>query len=148
MNQKIKNFFQPVVIPTFGSLALLSLRLVIGLAFVFHGWGKIQNPMGWMGPDSGVPGILQFLAAFSEFGGGIAWMIGLLTPLAALGLTFTMIVATAMHALVMKDPFVASGPGMSSYEHALSYLVVSLVLLTLGAGKFSLDAKIFGQKRS
>ncbi len=34
---------------------LLILRLVVGLAFNFHGYGKIQNPFGWMGPNAGVP---------------------------------------------------------------------------------------------
>ncbi|HSN54816.1 MAG TPA: DoxX family membrane protein, partial [Candidatus Sulfomarinibacteraceae bacterium] len=48
--------------------ALLLLRLVAGLAFMFHGWGKIQNPFGWMGPDGFAPGFLQGLAALSEFG--------------------------------------------------------------------------------
>ena len=31
-----------------GSIAVLLLRLVAGVAFLFHGWGKIQNPMHWM----------------------------------------------------------------------------------------------------
>lgn len=46
----------------------------MGVAFVLHGWPKIQNPMGWMnamGMQS-VPSFLQALAALAEFGGGIA----------------------------------------------------------------------------
>jgi hypothetical protein len=35
-----------------GSVGLLLLRLVVGVAFVLHGWPKIQNPFGWMGPES------------------------------------------------------------------------------------------------
>lgn len=31
--------------------------LLAGLAFMFHGYGKIQNPFGWMGPNAGVPGV-------------------------------------------------------------------------------------------
>jgi putative oxidoreductase len=112
---------------------------------MFHGWGKIQNPMGWMPPDAGVPGFLQLLAAISEFGGGLAWILGLLTPLASLGMAFTMAVATMMHAFVMKDPFVAMGGG-GSYEPAITYLCISIVFIFVGAGKFSLDQKIFGSK--
>ncbi len=142
----IKECFRPSSISNKGSIALLILRVVVGLAFMLHGWGKIQTPFSWMGPDAPVPGFLQFLAALSEFGGGLAWILGVITPLASLGIAITMLVATSMHMFVMKDPFVATGPGMGSYEPALSYLCVALVLMLVGPGKYSLDAKIFGQK--
>jgi putative oxidoreductase len=54
------------------SAGLLVLRVVAGLAFMHHGWGKIQSPMSWMGPEASVPGALQALAAISEFCGGAA----------------------------------------------------------------------------
>jgi putative oxidoreductase len=50
----------------------------MGTAFLFHGWSKIQNPFGWMGPQSCMPGILLALAALSEFGGGLALIVGFL----------------------------------------------------------------------
>lgn len=128
------------------SAGLLALRLVCGVAFMFHGWGKIQHPFSWMGPDSKMPGFLLFLAALSEFGGGLAWILGLLTPLASLGLAFTMAVAVYFHAAVFGDPFVATGPGKGSYEPALVYLAVSIALMLAGPGKLSLDAKLFGDK--
>src|SRR6187397_750178 len=114
----LSKYLRPLIQTRSASIALLLFRLIVGTAFVFHGWGKIQSPMSWMGPDSPVPGFLQFLAALSEFGGGIAWVLGLLTPVASLGVGITMTVAVCMHAIVMKDPFVASGPGQSSYELA------------------------------
>jgi putative oxidoreductase len=129
------------------SWALLFLRLVMGVAFTLHGWGKIQTPFSWMpaGAPVSIPGIFQFLAAFSEFGGGIALVLGLVFPLASLGMVFTMGVATFVHAVIFKDPFVASGIG-SSFEPALTYFSVALVLMTVGPGKYSLDYKIFGKK--
>jgi putative oxidoreductase len=102
-----------------GSVGLLLLRVVMGLAFVFHGWPKIQNPLHWMG-DAPMPGVLQALAALSEFGGGIALVLGLLTPLAALGIGATMSVAVFLVHLKANDPFVA--PGQRSYELAAVYL--------------------------
>lgn len=122
------------------SLALLGLRLVGGSAFMLHGWGKIQDPFGWMGPDSSMPGLLQALAAVSEFGGGLAWVIGLLTPLASFGLMCTMAVASFTH-ISRGDPFVGRG---GSYELALLYFAISIVFMIMGAGKISLDAKISG----
>ncbi len=123
---------------------MLLVRLVCGSAMAMHGWGKIQSPFGWMGPDAAVPGILQGLAALSEFGGGIALALGLVTRLASLGMGFTMLVAAGMHAFVMGDPFVASGPGQGSYELASIYLVISLFFISSGPGKHSLDNKLFG----
>ena len=128
------------------SAGLLVLRLVAGLAFVFHGYGKIQNPMGWMGPDASIPGVLQALAAIAEFGGGFAWMLGLLTPLASFGLACTMAGAVWLHAVMLKDPFVAQGPGGGSYELAAAYWCVAILLLLAGPGQYSLDRAFFGEK--
>lgn len=141
----MKKFFQPASQPACASTALLIIRLIAGAAFILHGWGKIQHPFDWMGPEAKVPAFLQFLAAFSEFGGGVAWVIGLLTPLASLGLFCTMCVAVHMHMIVRHDPFVNLTGGMS-YEPALVYWGIAVLLFVLGPGKFSLDAKIFGQR--
>ena len=119
-----------------GALALFLLRMVSGLAFVYHGWPKIQAPFTWMGPEADMPGFLQALAALSEFGGGLAWMLGALTPLFSLGLLGTMAVATYTHAVVLGDPFVGRE---GSYELALVYLVVALMFLLMGPGKISVD---------
>ncbi|HLG18431.1 MAG TPA: DoxX family protein [Bdellovibrionota bacterium] len=142
---KVKRLLQVRSYPAFASTAILLMRLIAGTGFVLHGWGKIQNPFAWMGPAP-VPGFFQFLAALSEFGGGIAWVIGLLTPLASLGIGFTMLVAVNLHLIVLKDPFV-NPTGGSSYEPALVYLGVAVLFLALGPGKFSSDAKVFGDKK-
>lgn len=146
MKLKIQCLWKPASAPQncCASWALLVLRLIAGTAFLYHGWGKIQDPFGWMPEGSPVPGIFQALAALSEFGGGIAWILGIFTPLFSAGLAVTMLVATLMHLLVMKDPFVAMKGG-SSYELALVYLGISLLFLAMGPGKYSLDKKLFGE---
>lgn len=140
----LKRFLRVTDVPFPGSIALLTLRVVIGIAFIFHGWGKIQAPFSWMGPTAPVPGFLQALAAIAEVGGGLAWILGLLTPLASLGIAATMAVAVATH-VMSGDPFFAMGG--SSYEIAAVYLCISLVLLLVGPGRLSADAAIFGPKR-
>jgi putative oxidoreductase len=142
----IKRFYTVPQHSGFADTALLLLRVVAGIAFMIHGWGKIQNPFGWMGPEAPVPGFLQGLAALAEFGGGLAWVLGLLTPLASLGLAITMAVAVAMHAFALGDPFVATAPGGSSYEPAAMYFCISLLLMAAGPGRVSLDRKIFGPR--
>jgi putative oxidoreductase len=137
--------FRPLPLSARVSAGLLVLRLVAGLAFMFHGWGKIQNPFDWMGPDAHVPGILQAAAAVSEFVGGFAWMAGMLTPVFSFGLLCTMAVAAHFHAIVQGDPFVPQGPG-PSYELAAIYFCVAILLLLSGPGRFSLDHLLFGEK--
>lgn len=141
----MKKFFAPYNLPVGLDLALLLIRLVCGYAFILHGWGKIQHPMEWMGPQSTTPGFLQLLAAVSEFGGGIALILGLVTRLAALGILCTMAVAVYTHAFTMGDPFM-NPKGGSSFEPAAVYFCVAVVLLAAGAGRFSLDRLLFGDR--
>ena len=142
MNQLLKVFQTPPQDPA-ASAGFLVLRVVAGLAVMFHGWGKIQNPFAWAGDK--FPESLQFLAALSEFGGGLAWILGLLTPLASFGIACTMAVAAHMHAIVRGDPFVAKGGG-GSYELAALFLAIAVLLMLAGPGRYSLDRLAFGER--
>jgi len=141
----VKRCLQPLAHSNCSSAALLVVRLIMGTAFVLHGWGKMQSPMQWMGPEAPVPGVLQLLAAVAEFGGGLALILGLLTAVASLGLIVTMAVAVSMHLFVMHDPFV-NMTGGSSYELALNYLGMAVLFLMMGPGKYSLDSKLLGTR--
>jgi putative oxidoreductase len=128
-----------------GAVGLLVLRLVAGSAMMSHGWPKIQHASSWMGPQ--VPGALQALAALAEFGGGLCWVLGLLTPLASFLILCNMAVALGMVHLPHGDPFVAAKPGGPSFEPALGYLAIAVMLLLTGPGRLSLDALLFGRRR-
>ena len=132
-----------------GAVGLLILRLVVGAAFIVHGWPKIQNPFGWMEGKSvfpPTPGILQACSAVAEFGGGIALILGLLTPLAALGIFGSMSGAMMMVHIPNHHPFVAGGRD-PSYEVVVVYMAVMLLLILIGPGMLSVDACLFGRKR-
>ena len=129
------------------SVSLLIMRVIIGAAFMFHGWSKIQNPAGWL-PEGGpmpISPFFQTLAAISEFCGGAAMILGFLNPLANFGIGVTMLTALYLHMIVRKDTFV-SMTGGPSYELALVFLGFAVMLLLTGPGKFSLDRILFGKR--
>lgn len=138
----MKRFFYGPFISGRAATGLLLLRVLAGLGLMMHGFDKIKNPFSWMGPSAPVPGFLQFLGAFSEFFGGLALIVGLLTPLAALGVMATMLFAAFIaHA---NDPFIGAP---RSKEPALSYFTMAATLFLAGPGTLSLDHFLFGRNR-
>ena len=126
------------------AFGLLLLRVVAGAGLMVHGWPKIQKPFGWMGDGpNAAPGFLQALAALAEFGGGAALVLGLLTPLACLG-----IICTMGYAILVRhkgDPWIK--PGATTFELASLYLLIATTLLITGPGAYSLDANLFGRRK-
>lgn len=113
------------------SVGLLLLRGFAGLTMASHGWGKIQNPLQWMGAD-GPAGVFQLLAAVGEFFGGLGLAVGLLSVIAAFGIACTMVGAVEHH--------VSAGDPFGKCELAALYFCISVAVLLTGPGRFSLDA--------
>lgn len=138
-------FFDNLV-GTKGSVGLLLLRLVAGSGMMLHGIPKLGHAASWMGAESWAPGWLQAMAVGCEVGGGALLALGLLTPLACLGILGVM--ATAMFAVHIPagHPFVAKGG--PSYESAFMYFAVAFAFLMVGPGRFSIDALLFKRKQT
>lgn len=129
------------------ALGLLVLRIVGGVAMAHHGWKKIQSPTTWMdGMDTPAAAPLQALAAVSEFVGGIALAIGLMTPLCCLGILATMAVALEHH-IGRGDPFVIKGTAKGTWELAAVHASIATSVLFAGPGRWSLDFFLFGRLR-
>ncbi len=127
-------------------ISVLFVRLVLGTAFVLHGWPKTENPLHWMDKlPNAAPAFLQLMAVVAEVGGGMFLIVGLLTPLATFLLSCDMIGALALVHLPHGGSFIAAGSG-PSYERALVYLSVSVALMLIGPGRFSLDAMLFKRR--
>lgn len=116
-------------------LSLLLLRLGIGALMLTHGWPKLQRLLGGgeisFADPLGIGTVPSLVATtLAEVVGSIMIMIGLGTRLASITLIFTMVVAVFMvHA---NDPFARK-------ELGLIYLLVYIVLLIMGSGKYSVD---------
>ena len=126
---------------------LTVLRIFVGIIFAAHGSQKLFGWFGggglagtaqWMESIGLAPGMLMaVLAGGTEFLGGLALIIGLLARPAALGLSFTLLVAIfSMH--ISNGLFMAN----NGYEFALALLGGTLAVLIEGAGKLSLDQAI------
>ena len=121
-------------------LALLVLRLGLGIIMTAHGWQKLSFGLGkFMGflANIGVPGWMAYLVVAAEFGGGILLVLGLLTRLAALSIVIDM--AVAISKVHWKNGL--TGPGGT--EFPLACAVIAFALIFLGAGPISLDGAFF-----
>lgn len=150
----MRNNLAPAM-PASVSAGLFFVRVMVGAAFIFHGYPKITNPTAWMGthaltlPWTGaslgtLPEWVQALVAFVEFFGGVALVIGLLTRFAAFALFIDMIAACVLVELPRGTPFVASG---HTLEPTLAYMVTTFMLLLTGPGAVSFDAAL-GRRRT
>jgi putative oxidoreductase len=122
----------------------LILRVGIGISIFLHGYPKITGGVetwtmvGSTMSSFGInfaPAFWGFLAAFAESVGGLLMALGLFFRPAALLLTGLMAVALATH-LVAGDNFMIFG-------HAMDLLIVFAASILIGAGKYSLDARLF-----
>jgi len=89
---------------------------------------------------NGIPAVFAFLAIAAEFFGGIGLLLGLLTRVAAFGITCNMLVAIAtLHhrfGLFMNWTGQQKGEG---FEFHLLALAITFLIMARGAGSLSLD---------
>jgi putative oxidoreductase len=122
----------------FQSLGALVMRLVLGAIMVRHGYDKIV-PSGALYSFSHMvtrlhlPVWLGYVAAFTEFFGGMLLIIGLLTRFAAL------MVALDMATAILKIHLHGGLMGPNSFALPLALLSIALMLVFTGCGWLGLD---------
>lgn len=117
-------------------LGRLVLRLALGAVFVVHGWMKLSDlgmANGFL-TKLGMPNGTGALVGAVEFFGGLAVIAGIWVPVAATLLALVMVGAIAL--VKGKMGFVGG------YEFDLTLLLAALAVAKLGAGRFSLDARL------
>ena len=118
-------------------LALLALRLVLGVVMIAHGRPKVFGGMHHhvsMVSSIGLPGWWAYLSAAAEFGGGILLVLGLFTRVAGLAVLIDMAVA------IWKVHWKNGLLGQGGYEFPLALAAIAFALIFLGAGPISLDS--------
>jgi putative oxidoreductase len=128
-------------------LALLAVRAALAWIFVVYGAQKLFGTFNGPGLDGTAdfmangaglhPGrLFAVVAGVIEFGGAIALALGLGARLAGLALfgdmVMAMITVTWAHGLHQTSPF--------GYELNVALAALGLVVVVLGAGRYSVDA--------
>jgi uncharacterized membrane protein YphA (DoxX/SURF4 family) len=139
----------------FTDIALTLNRIVVGMFFMFSGFHKLFNPerhraLADQLKELGIHavGFNQWWVPTVEFSAGLAVVIGLLAPLAALGLLVITVVAIAttgpQRIKVYKPIDEADRIDDWLYLPEILYAVMLITVVSAGAGPYSLDALILG----
>ncbi|WP_143883701.1 DoxX family protein [Chryseobacterium binzhouense] len=137
-------YFNSKTTPVIFDIVIFIVRLLVGFAMISHGFPKLQ--MLIEGGDIQFfdfiglgPRITLGLTVFAEFVCSIFIILGLFTRVAAGFLVFTMMIAAfVVHG---SDPF-------NKREMSLLYLSIYLIIISLGAGKISVDHMIEKRRRN
>lgn len=124
---------------------LLLSRIVLGAAFILHGYQKWSI---WNGVPEGMPTwlatLFQVLSVVEPIA-GIAIVIGLFTEWAALVTALVMVGAIAFKMGMLQIPYAAGNT--TGWEYDLALLALSVQTMASGGGPLSLDAKMMSKKK-
>ena len=94
----------------------------------------------------GIPVGATYTATVLEFFGGLFLIIGLIVPIIGLFFALFMIANVIMKKRRMNAACIA--PGRASYEIDITYLILSIILIVLGAGAGITSSHIIDQNES
>jgi uncharacterized membrane protein YphA (DoxX/SURF4 family) len=92
----------------------------------------------------GIPIGTTYTATILEFFVGLFLIIGLIVPIVALFFAIFMNANVIMKKRKMNAAYITTGK--ASYEIDITYLIISIILIVLGAGALSVDSvMVFGE---
>jgi putative oxidoreductase len=121
---------------------LAILRIVLGIAFLVHGWSKfsggVDNVAGFFTSlNIPAPDFFAYVVSIVELVGGAFLIVGFLTQLSAILLFLDMLGAMLFAFWMQGAPFVEQG-GIS-WEKEAVYAAAALCLALAGPGAWSVD---------
>jgi putative oxidoreductase len=119
----------------FTDLALLLMRLMVGLVFVTSGYSHVKNATERAKSIGMSKGFTIFLG-IAEVAGGLAVAAGVLTQLAAIGLILIMLGAIQKKAFVWHTGF--WGEKSSGWHYDLMFVIMNLVIACTDGGAYVL----------
>ena len=121
-------------------VALLALRALAGLVFVWSGFTHAREPEG-SSKDLGLPKGFVLLLGIVEFLAGLGIAGGLLTRLSCIGLMIVMLGAIHRKAFVWHSGF--WGKGSQGWHYDLLLFLISLTIFATNGGKWTIDRLLF-----
>jgi putative oxidoreductase len=121
----------------FTDVALLLLRLMVGLVFFASGWKHISDPEARSKSIEMSKGFTLFLGII-ECAGALGVMAGVLTQLAAIGLTLVML-GTIQRKIFKWHTGFWGKHGTDGWSYDLMMIAMSLVIATTAGGRFVLE---------
>ena len=119
----------------FSDFGFLLLRLMVAVVFFDSGWNHLKNPVERSKSIGASPRFTIFLGT-AEVAGSIGVALGVFAQLAAIGLTLIMLGAIQKKIVVWKIGF--WGGRAYGWHYDLMLVVMNLVIITTGGGKFVL----------
>ena len=120
----------------FTDVALLLLRVMVGVVFVTSGWNHLREPEARSKDIEQSKGVTISLGA-AELPAGVGVMLGVLTQLAAIGLILIMLAAIWKKIFVWRTGFWGKS-GTNDWSYDTMFIVINLVILIIGGGNLSL----------
>jgi putative oxidoreductase len=131
---------------TTADFIILVARVMIGLIFVLTGWPKLLHFQATVAnvTQRGIPEFLAYLAPPVEFFGGLALLLGFLTPYAAiLMLLFTLIATATSHRFwEFTDPAQYRAQSGNFWKN-VSIMGGILLLWVTAGGRYAIDRVLF-----
>jgi putative oxidoreductase len=121
-------------------IALLALRALTGLIFVWSGFAHARDPEG-SSKDLGLPKGFVLLLGVVEFLAGLGIAGGLLTRLSCIGLMIVMLGAMHRKALVWHSGF--WGKGSQGWHYDLLLFLICLMIFATNGGAWTIDRLLF-----
>jgi putative oxidoreductase len=119
----------------FTDLALLLLRLMVGLVFITSGYNHLKNPTE-RSKDIGMPKSFTIFLGLAEVAGSLGVTFGVLTQLAAIGLILVMSGAIEKKIFAWHTGF--WGEKGSGWHYDLMLVLMNLVIACTNGGAYVL----------
>jgi|SRR6202034_1334403 len=120
----------------FTDVALLLLRLMVGLVFIASGYKHLKDP-ATRSKDIGMSKSFTIFLGAAEFAGGLGVISGVLAQLAAIGLILVMLGAIQKKIFTWHTGFWGKS-GTDGWSYDTMLVVMNLVIVTTGGGSLSL----------